>query len=141
MWLCLLWQPWLTVIRRYSGLDSKKRILQVLLLVVVAAVVFVLYRYYDPTHSQVAPKCVVKSLTGYSCPSCGLQRQLYNFAHLRFADGLACNYFLPFGFLYFAVLLFGGTGRLRSAIASKYGIAAFVVLYVAWGIARNVLGV
>jgi hypothetical protein len=122
-------------------LGSKKRILLVLLLVVVAAGVFVLYRHYDPTHSQIAPKCIVKSLTGYSCPSCGLQRQLYNFTHLRFADGLACNYFLPFGFLYFAVLLFGDTGRLRSAFASRYGIAAFVVLYVAWGIARNVLGV
>lgn len=122
-------------------MDVRKRILLVLLLIVAAAGVFVLYRHYDPTHSQIAPKCIVKSLTGYSCPGCGLQRQLYNFAHLRFAEGVACNYFLPFGFLYFAVLLFGGTGRLRSAVASKYGIAAFVVMYVAWGIARNVLGI
>lgn len=137
----MLWERWLAVCR-YSTLDARKRILLVLLLIVAAAGVVVLYRHYDPTHSHLAPKCVIKSLTGFSCPGCGFQRQLYNLANLRFVDALKCNYFLPLGFLYLAALLVSSQGsRLRRALASKRAIAAFIVLYVSWGVVRNVLGV
>lgn len=59
---------------------------------IVIAIV-VVYHVFDPTNSIYAPKCFLKTLTGYNCPGCGCQRLLYNWANGHFIEGLRYNYF------------------------------------------------
>lgn len=44
------------------------------------------------------PACQFKSLTGYSCPSCGLTRSLFAISHLRFWDSLQLH---PMGIVFY----------------------------------------
>lgn len=109
---------------------------------VFVTVVFIVYQFYDPTHSQLAPKCIIKTITGYNCPGCGCQRLLYQWAHGNFLAGLKYNYFFFIGLLYIFLLLFGKVSSIAHKIAvSRWTISSFVMLYFAWWIIRNILNI
>ena len=51
-------------------------------LVVAALVVFgFIYFALDPSRSDLFPRCVFLSLTGYKCPGCGSQRAIHALLH------------------------------------------------------------
>lgn len=104
--------------------------------------VLCLYHTFDPTHSIYAPKCIIKSITGYACPGCGCQRLLYNWANGRFIEGLRYNYFFPIGILYIILILIGKRfPKLQRFCSSAATIYLFIALYIAWWILRNILDI
>ena len=50
-----------------------------------------LYFVYNPSSSQLFPKCPFHSATGLHCPVCGSQRAIHDLAHLRILDALGHN--------------------------------------------------
>ena len=49
-------------------------------------------------------KCYFHNITGYSCPTCGLSRSLYNAAHFDLQESV--NFHLMGPIIYFALLVF-----------------------------------
>ncbi len=45
------------------------------------------------------PPCVLRSLTGWLCPSCGMTHSVYALCRLDFAESLRQNALIPFGVL------------------------------------------
>lgn len=104
------------------------------------AALIISYHLFDPTHSVYAPKCLLKSLTGYDCPGCGCQRLLYHWANGRFMEGLRYNYFFPIGLLYAILILEGRRIPIIHHICtSAVTIYSFVTIYLLWWIVRNLL--
>lgn len=109
--------------------------------VIVIAIV-VVYHFFDPTNSVYAPKCLLKTLTGYDCPSCGCQRLLYSWANGHFVEGLRYNYFFLVGVLYILlILLRRHFPRLHHVCMSPTAIYLFIIMYLSWWIVRNILNV
>lgn len=125
-----------------AAVDKSRRVVAI---VVVATLLLLgaFYFFVDPGSSIVAPKCVVKALTGYDCPSCGGQRALHALLHGEVADAFRLNPFLVVAVPYLLALLYAhfATGRraarVRQVTHHPAVIWGYVVLFFLWWVVRN----
>ncbi|MBQ3710747.1 MAG: DUF2752 domain-containing protein [Bacteroidales bacterium] len=120
---------------------DKKRVLIILLWVVVIAFLFVVFRYFDPTHSKWAPKCPFWLLTGYECPGCGSQRAIHCFVNGHFWEGIQHNYILlPSLFYVMALSFFPRKGKIHSVLSSSTACWIWLGVIMVWWVGRNIIG-
>lgn len=116
---------------------------------IVAAGIF--YYFFDPTTSVLAPKCIMKEITGYQCPGCGFQRAAHAFLHGRVLEAVSYNLFFIIAIPYFLILLYSTlmmhrehpsrtTVRLYDMATSRYAVFSYIVLYLIWWVVRNIIG-
>ena len=113
--------------------------------VIIAVGLLLFYTLVDP-ESGLMPRCVVRQLTGLSCPGCGLQRSLHALLNGEPAEALRFNYFLPVAILIVAVSAWleltrkTHPERYRRYMhpACMYIILGLLIL---WTILRNIFGV
>ena len=89
----------------------------------------------DPAETPGFPRCPVFALTGWKCPGCGTARALHAALHGRFADALRLNAALPAALALLALCV--ARPRLAHRPAFAWTVLALVL---AWGVARNALG-
>ncbi|MBQ9215473.1 MAG: DUF2752 domain-containing protein [Prevotella sp.] len=123
---------------------NKKRITFILgaVVIVVAAA---LYYWIDPAESGYAPKCIFHSLTGLSCPGCGMQRFLHALFHGRLLEAFSYNYllivFIPYIILYGInrFLLKGERQeQIERILEGRALTLTMVILTPTWFIVRNI---
>lgn len=130
---------------------SAKRFLTYILIPVVGILAGIFYYVADPKESVVMPKCILKLITGYQCPSCGTQRALHALLHGHFFQALQYNYFciLSVPLLLIAVYACYGVrakhppkaaAALYGFVTSRYTLTTYIVFFFAWWILRNILG-
>ena len=125
-----------------NWLKKNSTIVTMIGFIIFMTIVLFCYQYYDPTYSDIAPKCVIKNLTGYNCPACGCQRLLYQWAHGNFIEGLRYNYFFAIGLIYLILICIGFISPfIHRVVVSKWAINSFIILYFVWWILRNLLGI
>lgn len=117
-----------------------------LLLLVVAGVLAALY-FIRPTDYEWVPKCMFRQLTGFDCPGCGLQRAAHAALHGQWAEAWAYNRFLIYSLPYLLCVMVAewfSWGRvqqwMRRVFEGRKALWIYLVLYVTWGVARNVMG-
>lgn len=115
--------------------------------ILVVAIALALY-YFDPVRYELAPKCFVKWATGYSCPGCGLQRAAHAAFHGNFAEALHYNFFFLFSLPYLALVILSDwllrgepKRKLQRLTHNANWLRLYVVLFFAWWILRNILGI
>ncbi len=102
-----------------------------------------LYFLFDPTYSVVAPKCLFHLLTGYDCPSCGVQRVIHALLHLEVERAFWLNPFLfvvaPYIVLLIVTAFFRGGvfGRVRQYVQHRVVVYSYIALYFIWWVVRN----
>lgn len=117
---------------------------------IVAAGVF--YYCVNPVDSRFAPRCLMKLVTGYQCPSCGAQRAIHAFLHRRIAEAVSYNLFfivaIPFLLLtVYSVIMMKRPSPSRLTVSlynfctSRYTIYSYIAAYFLWWIVRNILGI
>ena len=117
----------------------------VFILVVIAAVAFILvYALLDPA-SLPFPRCPFFSLTGLKCPGCGSQRALHQLLGLHIGEAFKYNAALLLciplvGFLLFADIFRGRFPRIYNA--SRHPALGWTLLaaFVSWWLLRNIFG-
>ena len=127
--------------------SAHQKHIMAILFPVILVVAGIVYYVFDPTIPNTwAPRCPMKMLTGYNCPSCGIQRALHCLLHGEIAEALHYNYFLilsiPFALLAIAASWYNFNHRLDSLyhfICNRYVLITYIVLYCLWWIIRNVL--
>lgn len=99
---------------------------------------FLIYHYFDPTHSVIAPKCPFWLLTGWQCPGCGSQRAIHCFLNGRLLEGIRYNYLLLPSLIYVIVLTISPSGsKLRNAMTSSAACITILVVFLMWWLLRN----
>jgi hypothetical protein len=122
---------------------NKKRFF-IIVAVVLLASATILYFFVNPENSELMPKCVVKQLTGYDCPSCGAQRAFHAVLHGDFIKALSYNPFFIISVPYFLLVLYAtifknaSAQKIRRIAFHRYALYAYVVLFFAWWVARNI---
>lgn len=124
--------------------SCKTSIYVVLLIIIGGTILF----FFNPEESIWFPKCPFYFITGYQCPSCGIQRALYNLLHLNFVEAFYYNPFLVISIPY-AILLVAVTWlepspkiiRLRHFCYNRKTILVYIILMVIWWVIRNVIGI
>lgn len=122
---------------------SRKQIVAVVLVAAILLLLGVAYFVVDPGSSHLAPKCMVKTLTGYDCPACGLQRALHSLLHGRVGEAFMFNPFLVLAVPYLLLVIYsqlaGGRCARRVGRVVKHPamIWSYVALYFLWWVVRN----
>ncbi len=119
-----------------------KAIYKIILWVIGLSCFCILYHYFDPAHSHLAPKCIFKLLTGYDCPGCGSQRAIHAFLNGHVWEGIQYNYLLVPALLYvIALTIFPRNGKVHLALSGTLACWIWFGVFIAWWIGRNILGV
>lgn len=124
------------------GIIMRKTIYAVIVVAVVSTVV-ILYSQFDPAHSALAPKCPFYLLTGYQCPSCGVQRAVHAVLNGSLKAAFLFNPFLAVGLPYFLLLLLTNAIKsrelepIRKVLHHKYMIWGYIILFFLWWVVRN----
>lgn len=86
------------------------------------------------------PKCPLHALTGLDCPSCGSTRVLHHLLHGQVLLGLSFNPMAPVLWALAAAIIVVCLMRPRrqSSSAVRFLVGAYIIIYVVWGILRNI---
>lgn len=91
--------------------------------------------------------CVFNMLTGVKCPGCGITRSLISLLHFQIYDSLKYNA-LTFFIIAYISLVFINTSKvyIKSGTfylnaGSEYISVIFLILFIIWGIVRNIIGI
>lgn len=133
---------------KLSGVKSARinKFVKPTIIAVVGLSLLLIYYYVDPVSSWLAqfmPKCMLKTLTGYDCPSCGIQRALHAVLNGELRAAFWLNPFLALALPYLALLLYVTLSddrvaqRLKPYVRHRYVAYAYIVLYFVWWILRN----
>ena len=102
--------------------------------------------FFDPDETRWLPKCPFYALTGLECPSCGSQRAIYHLLHLEFKEAMRYNPFMllsvPYCIMLIIVTCFDPQKRLeklRRVCYHRITLITYVVLFIFWWIARNLI--
>ncbi len=110
---------------------------------ILVAVIVYMYYQYDPSYSSLAPKCIVRQLTGYDCPSCGIQRAIHSLLHLDVERAFWLNPFVfvvaPYIVLLILTTLCKGEVfcRMRRYVQRRVVVYSYIALYFIWWVVRN----
>lgn len=122
---------------------STKRWLWIVATIAVVATLVVLYYIFDPGSSHLAPKCPMKLLTGFDCPSCGIQRAFHSLLHGNLMAAFLVNPFLWLCLPYLLLVLYAAlfstprAQRVKRLVFHEYTIYFFLALYFIWWVVRN----
>lgn len=129
-------------------MDSAKlrRLIKPTIAIVVGLSLVLIYYYIDPVGSDLAhfvPKCPIKSLTGFDCPSCGIQRALHALFNGNFKAAFWVNPFLTFVLPYIVALIYTALSsdrfsqRIKPYVQHNLVTYTYLAVYVIWWVVRN----
>ena len=111
-------------------------------------IILALLYCFNPTETALAPKCIFRAVTGWSCPGCGMQRFLHAFMHGRILEAFRYNYLLlillPYLALIFAErLLLKGERQQhwKNIIEGPRMAMVMCIIAPAWFIIRNIMNI
>ncbi len=105
------------------------------------------YYFVNPSTTGHPVQCPWRVLTGTLCPACGSQRALYALAHGHLGQALSYNYFfilsIPYALSAVMVTWYNFGHRLdglKRIVFHPVTLKAYVFIFIAWWIVRNILG-
>ena len=111
---------------------------------VVVFIVFIVFIYgnYNPEENSFFPKCVLYRMTGFECPSCGVQRAVHSLLNGDFKKAFWYNPFLFFALPYVLAVIYAKKFCSVSSawcriLLHRYSIYFYIIIYLAWWIIRN----
>lgn len=127
---------------------SRKGIFWILLNILILSIAIVFYYQFDPSLTKITPKCPVKLVTGYSCPSCGAQRALHALLHGNTGEAIKYNYFFILSIPYLIVaciaIVLRKTNKcikVANIFEGKILAWVYVIFFFVWFVLRNILGI
>lgn len=125
----------------YCRLMVSRKVLVPVVALALCALVLV-YLLFDPAQTAWMPKCMVHTLTGFSCPGCGSQRAVHALLHGDVGAAFRANALLV---IMIVPLVFAGYVELNRRrfpvlyrrMSSPAVIAVLLVVIVGWGVVRN----
>lgn len=121
-----------------------KKNIHYLVYFILLLLVGLIYYFYHPSHYQLFPKCIFKSMTGLSCPGCGAQRATHELLHLKLKSALTYNPLLvislPYaliGLLLYQTKLKEGFPKTRQFLFGKKSLLVVLFIIILFFIFRN----
>ena len=119
-----------------------KTIYKIILWIIGLSCFVLIYHFFDPAHSDWAPKCPFWLLTGYYCPGCGSQRAIHCFLNGRILEGMRYNYLLLPSLVYVVFLTIAPRdSRLGKVLTSSTACWILLFAFMAWWVVRNIFGI
>ena len=115
---------------------------------VILVLLGIIYYFVSPTANGHPVQCPWRLLTGNLCPACGSQRALHALMHGHALEALRYNYFfilsIPYALAAVLVSWYNvnhSLDWLKRLDFHRFVLFAYVGLFFAWWIIRNLLGI
>ena len=126
----------------------KKAIKYFIPAIIIMAGIF--YYFADPEKSVFMPKCPMKMITGWQCPSCGAQRAIHAFLHGNIYEAIAYNFFFIIAIPFLLITAYAVFMRKRSNptvitmklynfVTNRFTLLTYVIVFILWWIVRNII--
>ena len=126
-------------------MSPKSKILITTLLITSGAVLYILYKKFDPSDSVYAPKCISYTTFNIICPGCGVQRAAHSILNGEMMKGIYFNPLIvlsiPYVLLLILMELFKFKYKLPKLYLTLYGeksIWIVLVILVVYTLLRNI---
>ena len=124
--------------------ENKKRLKKLFFVYVIVIAILLAYLPIYLFLPFLRLPCLFNLITGLNCPGCGISRMLSSFANLNIGEGISYNYFL--GYSIPVIVVFFGYYSYNFVTKKKimfFEVSAivYVILLIAWGIIRNIIGI
>ena len=114
---------------------------------VILVLIGLFYYFANPLAQRFPIQCPWRLLTGTLCPACGSQRAMSALVHGHALQALSYNYFfilsIPYALAVILVSWYNFGNRLdglKRIAFHPVTLKAYVIIFLAWWIARNILG-
>jgi hypothetical protein len=104
----------------------------------------VIYGKFNPENVIFFPKCIFKTITGFDCPGCGIQRAIHYLLNLEFGNAFRANAFfvlvIPYILVGFIVESNNNNKSFSNIRNVFYGTKAILIVFtvvIFWWIFRN----
>ena len=136
------------IISKNMGKLSGRSVTFTIISVLLSGMVVFIYFNFNPIDSRWFPQCFIKTLTGWSCPSCGVQRAFHSLLHGNWREALSYNYFFVISIPYALLICIAyGLRRMKRAgyVTDMFEHRSLAMIYVfcffAWFFMRNILDI
>jgi len=103
-----------------------------------------LYFFIDPSKSGYFLKCPLKTITGYECAGCGVQRAFHELLHFRFLEAFKLNplFVISIPFItIISIINFSENEKLKSRftrfIKSKFFVFLLLIIVLVFSLLKN----
>lgn len=104
-----------------------------------------IYYFFDPTKYSFFLKCPLKTMTGYECAGCGVQRAFHSLLHFRFIEAFKYNplFVISIPVLVFVLLInfvkryYNLKIKLDNYIFNKKSIILILIIVFVFSLLRN----
>ncbi|WP_394332192.1 DUF2752 domain-containing protein [Epilithonimonas hungarica] len=104
-----------------------------------------IYYFFDPTKYSFFLKCPLKTMTGYECAGCGVQRAFHSLLHFRFLEAFKYNplFVISIPVLVFVLLInfvkryYNLKIKLDNYIFNKKSIILILIIVFVFSLLRN----
>lgn len=127
---------------------SIKHIIQIFFFVSLLFITILVYYRCNPLDNHWFPQCIVKQLTGFSCPGCGVQRAIHSFLNGRFGEALSYNYFFVISLPYaasvgiaYVLQKLHKCRRISEFLEHCLFARVYVCCFFVWFVIRNIFGI
>lgn len=113
-------------------------------LILILSVLAIVYTKYSPEEYSLYPKCLLYRMTGFECPSCGVQRAVHALLNGEVKKAIEYNPFLtaaiPYllGIIYAKIFNNKVALKLRKYLMHRYSLYSYIIAYFVWWILRNI---
>ena len=128
--------------------QSAKFFVFISILMLTSVMVIFVYYNYNPTDGKLFPHCFIKTLTGWSCPSCGIQRAIHSLLNGHWMEALSYNYFFVISIPYASLICIAyglrkinRAGQVSDILEHRSLAMIYVYGFFAWFIIRNLLDI
>lgn len=115
-----------------------------LLFLVVFIIFCGIYFFVDPSESSFFLKCPLKTMSGYDCAGCGVQRAFHGLLHLRIVKAFQYNPLYIISIPFLVLILFVNfskneilKARVNNYIFSKISIVLLLIVVFVFSLIRN----
>lgn len=104
-----------------------------------------IYYFFDPTKYSFFLKCPLKTMTGYECAGCGVQRAFHSLLHFRFLEAFKYNplFVISISVLVFVLLInfvkryYNLRSKRDNYIFNKKSIILILIIVFVFSLLRN----
>ena len=121
-----------------------KKFIITIAIIVFITMMAIVYFNVNPEVSVYMPKCIIKQLTGFDCPSCGVQRAAHAILHGDVIKAISYNPFFVFAAPYFLLVLYATVfkntfaQKIHRIVFHRYALYSYITLFFCWWIIRNI---
>ena len=127
-----------------NSMDKRSIVTRTIIDILILMACGIVY-YFVVTYTPFAMRCYLHDLFGIQCPACGMTRMLLSASRLDLNKAFHYNIFMFISFPFIVgeiiYMFYLNESRKKMNKVNKIIVRGWIIMFIVWGIVRNILSV